>query len=123
MSSESAVLEEEPMGEPPAARAVAGVAAATKGTAAEKAPAKSKILTRNFVLIFCALMSCSLTLYALLTTITEYATLFGASSVVAGLISGVYVVSSVFARMYAGRKLITEGWGAWAASLGKLEQF
>lgn len=71
---------------------------------------KEKIVTKNFVCTFIAQLSLALVMYTLMSTITEYATAFGATATIAGLISGVYVVGGLFSRMYSGSAMKKYGW-------------
>lgn len=49
-------------------------------------------------------------MYMLMTTLAEYAAALGANSSVGGLVSGIYVVGGLFARLYAGGALERIGW-------------
>ena len=71
---------------------------------------KERILTRNFVCAFSTQLCLALVMYTLMTTITEYATSFGAAASVAGLVSGAYVVGGLFSRMYSGIAMEKYGW-------------
>ena len=50
-----------------------------------------KIFTKSFFLIFGALLFTVLVMYALMSTVTEYATAMGSTATIAGLVSGIYV--------------------------------
>ncbi|MEE1133445.1 MAG: hypothetical protein UHW60_01605 [Methanobrevibacter sp.] len=50
-----------------------------------------KIFTKSFFLIFAALLFTALVMYALMSTVTEYATSMGSSATIAGLVSGIYI--------------------------------
>lgn len=51
-----------------------------------------KIFTRSFFLIFSALLFTALVMYALMSTVTEYATSMGTKAAIAGLVSGIYIL-------------------------------
>ncbi|RAP43613.1 MAG: hypothetical protein BZ135_09200 [Methanosphaera sp. rholeuAM6] len=69
-----------------------------------------KIFTRSFFLIFGALLFTSLVMYALMSTVTEYATSMGSSATIAGLVSGIYVFGGLCSRIYSGNALEKKGW-------------
>lgn len=69
-----------------------------------------KIFTASFFLIFGALLFTSLVMYALMSTVTEYATSMGSSATIAGLVSGIYVFGGLCSRIYSGSALETRGW-------------
>ncbi|MBO7719821.1 MAG: MFS transporter [Methanosphaera sp.] len=69
-----------------------------------------KIFTKSFFLIFGALLFTSLVMYALMSTVTEYATSMGSSATIAGLVSGIYVFGGLCSRIYSGSALETKGW-------------
>ena len=69
-----------------------------------------KIFTRSFFLIFGALLFTSLVMYALMSTVTEYATAMGSTATVAGLVSGIYVFGGLCSRIYSGNALDKVGW-------------
>lgn len=71
---------------------------------------KERILTKNFVCAFTALLSLALVMYTLMSTITEYVASFGTTATIAGLVSGMYVVGGLFSRMYAGKAVEKHGW-------------
>lgn len=71
---------------------------------------KEKILTSNFCLLFISNFFCAIIMYMLMTTITEYATAWGASATIAGLISGIYVVGGLCSRLYSSGSLVRVGW-------------
>lgn len=71
---------------------------------------KEKILTPNFCLLFVSNFFCAIIMYMLMTTITEYATAWGASATIAGLISGIYVVGGLCSRIYSSGSLVRVGW-------------
>ena len=64
---------------------------------------KEKIFTKNFCFSFLSLLSISMVMYMLMATITQYATEFGSSATLAGLVSGMYVVGGMFSRLAAGK--------------------
>jgi len=64
-----------------------------------------KIFTKSFLLIFSALLFTSLVMYALMSTVTEYATSMGTSAAIAGLVSGIYVFGGLCSRIYSGNAL------------------
>ena len=69
-----------------------------------------KIFTKSFFLIFGALLFTSLVMYALMSTVTEYATSMGSSATIAGLVSGIYVFGGLCSRVYSGGALEKIGW-------------
>ena len=77
---------------------------------------QEKILSRNFCFSFLALLGCAMVMYMLLTTVTEYATAFGASSTLAGLVSGAYIIAGLLTRLWSGRALARMHWKKLAAA-------
>ena len=71
---------------------------------------KEKIFTKSFFLIFGALLFTSLVMYALMSTVTEYATAMGSTATIAGLVSGIYVFGGLCSRIYSGNALEKVGW-------------
>ena len=69
-----------------------------------------KIFTKSFFLIFGALLFTSLVMYALMSTVTEYATAMGSTATIAGLVSGIYVFGGLCSRIYSGNALEKVGW-------------
>lgn len=69
-----------------------------------------KIFTKSFFLIFGALLFTALVMYALMSTVTEYATAMGSSATIAGLVSGIYVFGGLCSRVYSGNALERIGW-------------
>ena len=69
-----------------------------------------KIFTREFFLVFGALLFSALVMYALMSTVTEYATALGSSATIAGLVSGLYIFGGLCSRIYSGNALETVGW-------------
>lgn len=69
-----------------------------------------KILTRDFFLVFGALLFTALVMYALMSTVTEYATTMGSTATVAGLVSGIYIFGGLCSRVYSGDALNKKGW-------------
>ena len=69
-----------------------------------------RIFTKSFFLIFGALLFTSLVMYALMSTVTEYATAMGSSATIAGLVSGIYVFGGLCSRIYSGDALEKKGW-------------
>lgn len=57
---------------------------------------KERIVTKNFVCSFVAMLSLALVMYTLMSTITEYVSSFGTTATIAGLVSGIYVVGGLF---------------------------
>ena len=64
-----------------------------------------KIFTKSFFLIFGALLFTALVMYALMSTVTEYATAMGSSATIAGLVSGIYIFGGLCSRIYSGNAL------------------
>ena len=60
-----------------------------------------KIFTIDFFLIFGALLFSALVMYALMSTVTEYATSMGTSATIAGLVSGIYIFGGLCSRIYS----------------------
>ena len=69
-----------------------------------------KIFTTSFFLIFGALLFTALVMYALMSTVTEYATAMGSTATIAGLVSGIYVFGGLCSRVYSGNALERVGW-------------
>ncbi|WP_407432239.1 MFS transporter [Methanobrevibacter sp.] len=69
-----------------------------------------RIFTKSFFLIFGALLFTALVMYALMSTVTEYATSMGSSATIAGLVSGIYVFGGLLSRIYSGNALERIGW-------------
>lgn len=72
--------------------------------------ADEKIFTKSFFLIFGALLFTALVMYALLSTVTEYATSMGTTATIAGLVSGIYIFGGLCSRIYSGNALERVGW-------------
>ena len=72
--------------------------------------ADEKIFTKSFFLIFCGLLFTALVMYALMSTVTEYATSMGTTATVAGLVSGIYIFGGLCSRIYSGNALERIGW-------------
>jgi len=69
-----------------------------------------KIFTRPFLLIFGALLFTALVMYALMSTVTEYATAMGSSATIAGLVSGIYIFGGLCSRVYSTNSFDRIGW-------------
>lgn len=69
-----------------------------------------KIFTRDFFLVFGALLFSALVMYALMSTVTEYAISLGSTATVAGLVSGLYIFGGLCSRIYSGNALEKVGW-------------
>ncbi|WP_303370853.1 MFS transporter [Methanobrevibacter sp.] len=69
-----------------------------------------RIFTKDFFLVFGALLFSALVMYALMSTVTEYATSLGSSATVAGLVSGIYIFGGLCSRIYSGNALEHVGW-------------
>lgn len=69
-----------------------------------------KIFTKEFFLIFGALLFSALVMYALMSTVTEYSTKMGSTASIAGLVSGIYVFGGLCSRIYSGNALEQIGW-------------
>lgn len=72
--------------------------------------AKEPILTKNFVFVFMAQLCCALVMYMLITTIGEYVTAFGATTTIAGVVSGIYVFGGLISRICSGKLLNRFSW-------------
>lgn len=71
---------------------------------------EERIFTRDFFLVFGALLFSALVMYALMSTVTEYATSLGSSATIAGLVSGLYIFGGLCSRIYSGNALEEVGW-------------
>lgn len=71
---------------------------------------EDKIFTKEFFLIFGALLCTALVMYALMSTVTEYATSMGSTATIAGLVSGIYIFGGLCSRIYSGNALERIGW-------------
>lgn len=71
---------------------------------------EDKIFTKEFLLIFTALLFTALVMYALMSTVTEYATSMGTTASIAGLVSGIYIFGGLCSRIYSGNALAKIGW-------------
>ena len=69
-----------------------------------------KIFTKDFFLIFGALLFSALVMYALMSTVTEYATALGSSATIAGLVSGIYIFGGLCSRIYSANALERKDW-------------
>ena len=69
-----------------------------------------KIFTMDFFLIFGALLFSALVMYALMSTVTEYATYMGTSASIAGLVSGIYIFGGLCSRIYSANALERMNW-------------
>ncbi|MBQ2962186.1 MFS transporter [Methanobrevibacter sp.] len=69
-----------------------------------------KIFTKDFFLIFGALLFSALVMYALMSTVTEYATSMGTSATIAGLVSGIYIFGGLCSRIYSANALERRDW-------------
>lgn len=69
-----------------------------------------RIFTKDFFLIFCALLFSALVMYALMSTVTEYATSMGTSATIAGLVSGIYIFGGLCSRIYSANALERKDW-------------
>ena len=68
------------------------------------------IFTIDFFLIFGALLFSALVMYALMSTVTEYATSMGTSATIAGLVSGIYIFGGLCSRIYSANALERRDW-------------
>ena len=71
---------------------------------------EDKIFTIDFFLIFGALLFSALVMYALMSTVTEYATSMGTSASIAGLVSGIYIFGGLCSRIYSANALERRDW-------------
>jgi len=71
---------------------------------------KEPIFTKSFICIFMAQFFCALVMYMLITTIGEYVTAFGASAMIAGMVSGMYIFGGLISRLCSGSLLNRFGW-------------
>ena len=69
-----------------------------------------KIFTKSFFLIFGSLLFSALVMYALMSTVTEYATSMGTSATLAGLVSGIYIFGGLCSRIYSANALERRSW-------------
>ena len=75
-----------------------------------QANADERILTKSFCLIFGALLFTALVMYALMSTVTEYASSMGSTATIAGLVSGIYVFGGLCSRIYSANALEKKDW-------------
>ena len=66
---------------------------------------EDKIFTKSFFLIFGALLFTAIVMYALMSTVTEYASSMGSSATIAVLVSGIYVFGGLCSRIYSANAL------------------
>ena len=71
---------------------------------------EDKIFTTDFFLIFGALLFSALVMYALMSTVTEYARSMGTSATIAGLVSGIYIFGGLCSRIYSANALEKRDW-------------
>lgn len=71
---------------------------------------EDKIFTTDFFLIFGALLFSALVMYALMSTVTEYARSMGTSATIAGLVSGIYIFGGLCSRIYSANSLERRDW-------------
>ena len=71
---------------------------------------QDRIFTKSFFLVFGALLFTALVMYALMSTVAEYATAMGSSATIAGLVSGIYIFGGLCSRIYSGNSLERVGW-------------
>ena len=71
---------------------------------------EDRIFTKQFFLVFGALLFSALVMYVLMSTVTEYATSMGSTATVAGLVSGIYIFGGLCSRIYSGNALERIGW-------------
>ncbi|WP_138419619.1 MFS transporter [Aquibacillus sediminis] len=65
---------------------------------------QSKLWTKDFIIMFVSTLFVSLTFFLLMTTLTEYAVEeFNASQSMAGLVSSIFIVGALVARLFAGK--------------------
>ena len=69
-----------------------------------------RIFTKSFFLIFTALLFTALVMYALMSTVTEYASSMGSSATIAGLVSGIYIFGGLCSRIYSANALDRKDW-------------
>ena len=83
-------------------------------------PNQFPIFTKKFFLAFLSLLTQAIVMYILMTTISEYATTLGATAVLAGFVSGIYIFGALCSRFYSGHALETVGWkkmAVWSSAL------
>ena len=61
-------------------------------------------------MVFGALFSSAIVMYTLMSVIAEYASAMGSSTVLAGLVSGIYIFGGLCSRLYSGQALENVGW-------------
>ncbi|MCD7853352.1 MAG: MFS transporter [Oscillospiraceae bacterium] len=71
---------------------------------------KEKIFSRNYCAAFFAQFCLGMVMYMLMSTLTEYATAFGATVFLAGVVSGMYAVGGIFSRLWSSGALGRFGW-------------
>ncbi len=75
---------------------------------------KERIFTKNFWLAFLSLFFCSNVMYMLMSTMSEYTTRFGATAMLAGMVTGMYTIGGMLTRLYSGSGLQRFGWKKFA---------
>jgi MFS family permease len=71
---------------------------------------KDKIWSKDFFFAWLALFFISSIMYMLNSTIAEYATAFGATASIAGLVSGIYTIGGLCSRLWGGDAMAKFGW-------------
>lgn len=71
---------------------------------------KEKIFTKDFTLIIFANFFIAAVMYGLSTTIAEYAEGYGATSLLAGVVTGVYTIGGLITRLGSGSWMKKLGW-------------
>ncbi len=71
---------------------------------------KEPILTKGFAFVFLSMFCGSFILYMMITTVSEFASDFGASKAVAGLVSSIFLIGELVTRLLFGKFLHRIGW-------------
>ena len=71
---------------------------------------KEPIFTKNFILVFISNFFIGIVMYGLQTIIAEYSETYGASSLMAGIVAGVYTIGALSTRLGAAGWMEKLGW-------------
>lgn len=71
---------------------------------------KERIFTKNFTLVILANFSIAVVMYGLQTTIAEYAAGYGATSLLAGVVTGIYTIGGLITRLASSGWMKQLGW-------------
>ena len=71
---------------------------------------KERIFTKDFTLIILSNFAIAVVMYGLQTTIAEYAQTYGATSLLAGVATGIYTIGGLMTRLASGGFMKRLGW-------------